>query len=1417
MSDKVTVDIAEDVTDISVTEIPTSVTISDPTNTITVEENTTTVNIAPVVTTVTATEQVTTVDISENLTTVGIGDASITASNLASTIQTSHDSGSWVTGASVQASLDNIATTADSRYVNVTGDTMTGDLTVPRLRVEKDNGTAVITLHDSTDDDDHIIYLTGMVANSPENLFSLGTRPDTNQFQLHSYLDRNFEFTFGSSRTVDPVATVSTSGLDVAGTITFDGGTTSANLNFGDGDKAVFGNSSDLQMYHSGSHSFITDVGEGNLYIDAREFYVRNDTGVLFQSTSAGSSHMLYADNTKLKTTANGVDVTGTITFDGGTTSAPLDFPDQVHLRFGDDSDLRIYHDGTASYIDDQGDGSLHIRANDLYLQKYTGANYFSAIDGGATTLFYNGSPKIATTNTGVTVTGTATATAFSGPLTGNVTGQVSDISNHDTGDLTEGANLYYTTARFNTAFGGKSTSDLSEGTNLYYTDARADARISNALKDEDNMASNSATHVPSQQSVKAYVDTEVAGLVDGSPAALDTLNELAAALGDDANFSTTVTDSIGTKLAKASNLSDLTNAGTARTNLGLGTAATTSSTDYATATQGSKADTAYGWGNHADAGYGTSNLTIGSGADQAMAGNTSLTTTLGGLTDVDATTGLANDKILKYNSTDSEWQVADDAGGITLTDISVNGTEATASGDGGIAYDNSTGVFQYTPPTAAGIGAVTSVSAQVTRRDTSQPVVNNLAQWSYNSTTGVTTIVTTSHHGFGIGDHIRIFDTSGDVTEGDYGPVTVTHFNSMTIVANIGVPTDVSTVSYVKLDNTNPYLKISDSEGNSTSIEFAGADGVSVERTTDNKITIDNGYNDINVDNYLGKDPDLLGGSVYNKDLLWLSGEDFTDTGGTNITYATSAKYTGEGINTFKKQSGQSYITGEPFSINGIEISSFKIKAASSLVIQSGNNSNLSLRSPNGYSASVNGFNFYGNYGATWTSPSTMTAPMGGPGSGQSPRVVLTTDDTGSNRVLQIGGTKTNIASNLFDEIRIQPGTKGVRIHRSTGQIENVMSGQVLAFHTTDNGVHVGNDRRGTYTAGDLMINQDLDFGMLVGSQCQNYGRNNFGFGFDIDFEDDTNENFSMGARNTIKSHVSDSAAIGGSIQLGNGSNAITGVMAGGFLTKTTKDYAFTWANGYTNNYDFEDYAENFAVGGVMFGGQSKLTASAMRSFVGGGIGGNSENFEPHRVDSQYCFNYGKSNNIKSGSHQSAALGLYHILDTSPQCFVAGEIQRLTNTRGSAAVGALHNITAGDDFCFAAGYSNEVFGHGGACIGYELKTPLNRHLATDDYDWEDYCTVVGGWNDPSKKFATTSNGSTWVQNQRFVVGTGTDGSPKTGFVVAAPTSDFSGIIMTHLAESTSHANPAAAKAAGVPVGGLYRTGNDVKILLATD
>ena len=72
------------------------------------------------------------------------------------------------------------------------------------------------------------------------------------------------------------------------------------------------------------------------------------------------------------------------------------------------------------------------------------------------------------------------------------------------------------------------------------------------------------------QVATTAFVQDRIAEVIDSAPAALDTLNELATALGDDPNLSGSLATTISTKLAKDQNLSDLNNAGTALTNLGV-------------------------------------------------------------------------------------------------------------------------------------------------------------------------------------------------------------------------------------------------------------------------------------------------------------------------------------------------------------------------------------------------------------------------------------------------------------------------------------------------------------------------------------------------------------------------------------------------------------------------------------------------------------------------------------------------------------------------------------------------------------------------------------------------------------------------------------------------------------------------------
>ena len=77
-----------------------------------------------------------------------------------------------------------------------------------------------------------------------------------------------------------------------------------------------------------------------------------------------------------------------------------------------------------------------------------------------------------------------------------------------------------------------------------------------------------------------AYVQREVSDLLGGAPAAFDTLLEISASIANGDSDVVSLTTVVGTKLAKASNLSDLQDAGTARSNLGVDAAGTDNSTD---------------------------------------------------------------------------------------------------------------------------------------------------------------------------------------------------------------------------------------------------------------------------------------------------------------------------------------------------------------------------------------------------------------------------------------------------------------------------------------------------------------------------------------------------------------------------------------------------------------------------------------------------------------------------------------------------------------------------------------------------------------------------------------------------------------------------------------------------------------------
>ena len=184
-------------------------------------------------------------------------------------------------------------------------------------------------------------------------------------------------------------------------------------LEFADNAKAIFGAGSDLQIYHNASNSYIDDAGTGGLVIRSSQVNIGKYTGeTAAVFTADGSVQLRYDNSAKFETTATGIDVTGVITTDGMTTSADINVADNVSIRFGDatNGDLVIKHDGTNSSIVDRGDGDLLIQGStNVKLQNFTGSkDYFVGSNGGASTVYHDGSARLATTATGINVTGTA-------------------------------------------------------------------------------------------------------------------------------------------------------------------------------------------------------------------------------------------------------------------------------------------------------------------------------------------------------------------------------------------------------------------------------------------------------------------------------------------------------------------------------------------------------------------------------------------------------------------------------------------------------------------------------------------------------------------------------------------------------------------------------------------------------------------------------------------------------------------------------------------------------------------------------------------------------------------------------------------------------------------------------------------------
>ena len=101
----------------------------------------------------------------------------------------------------------------------------------------------------------------------------------------------------------------------------------------------------------------------------------------------------------------------GALPLSGGTLTGNLSLGDNVKAQFGASNDLQIFHNGTESFIREVGEGGLKIDTNgpDLTLRVNATETALVATSNGAVTAYYDNAAKLATTSTGIDVTGTAT------------------------------------------------------------------------------------------------------------------------------------------------------------------------------------------------------------------------------------------------------------------------------------------------------------------------------------------------------------------------------------------------------------------------------------------------------------------------------------------------------------------------------------------------------------------------------------------------------------------------------------------------------------------------------------------------------------------------------------------------------------------------------------------------------------------------------------------------------------------------------------------------------------------------------------------------------------------------------------------------------------------------------------------------
>jgi len=228
---------------------------------------------------------------------------------------------------------------------------------------------------------------------------------------------------------------------------------------------------SDPDSLGQGDAFFVLEGAAG-----AGELYVMNTSGTItFGTTNITftqvASTAVYSAGTGLTLTgtefaADGANITNVdaVTLDGidssqflrsdvvdTKTAGNLNFSDNVKAQFGDSSDLQIYHDGSESYILDNGTGGINIQGYQFIKIANVDASKTSASFNvaGAVQLNHNNALKFTTTSTGIDVTGRITTDAITEDTSGNVgIGATSPAANLDVVGTTAGSGTAETVFR---------------------------------------------------------------------------------------------------------------------------------------------------------------------------------------------------------------------------------------------------------------------------------------------------------------------------------------------------------------------------------------------------------------------------------------------------------------------------------------------------------------------------------------------------------------------------------------------------------------------------------------------------------------------------------------------------------------------------------------------------------------------------------------------------------------------------------------------------------------------------------------------------------------------------------------------------------------------------------------------------------